>query len=259
VIEAIPEPLRILIALGLTMLLVLLRLEAERFRAAEYDEPDDAGQSSLAKRLAWYAIGAVLIGGVLLFHPAPAADLYLGAGSRGSTILMGMLYGIAAAIQAVVYSRYRYGRVRLPDVGAYPGALLNQIATAFLDEAAFRGALLGFLVFAGLNPLVAVVIQALTYTLATRLGAPGRDPYMFALALGAGFLGGWVTIVTGGFAAAFIGHAVMRISVFLVTGHAGHPAPRGRETEEIERRRRPPEGWRVIPTRGPSRGPTRER
>ena len=248
-IEAIPDPLRLLIALGLTMLVVLLRLEAERFGAAEYAEPDDAGQRSLVRRLTWYAIGAALIVGVLLFHPDPAGDLYLGAGARGSTILMGMLYGIAAAMQAVVYSRYRYGRVRLPDVGAYPGALLNQIGTAFLDEAAFRGALLGFLVFAGLNPLLAVVVQALIYALSTRLGAPGRDLYMFALALGAGFLGGWVTIATGGFAAAFIGHAVMRISVFLVTGHAGHPAPRGREAEEIERRRRPPEGWRVIPTR----------
>ena len=83
--------------------------------------------------------------------------------------------------------------------------------------------------------------------------APGRDRYLFLLALGAGLLGGWVTLATGGFAAAFFGHAVMRVSFFLVTGHAGHPAPRGREAEELERRRRPPDGWRVIPTRGPSR------
>ena len=252
-LAAVPDPLRVLIALGLTLLLVLLRLEAERFGAAEYAEPDDAGQPPLLRRLTWYIVGVVLVVGVLLFHPAPGTELYLGAGARGSTILMGMLYGLAAAVQAVAYSRYRYGRVRLPDVAAYPGAILNQIATAFLDEAAFRGALLGFIVYAGVNPVLAVVIQALIYTLATRLGARGRDPYMFALALGAGFLGGWVTIATGGFAAAFFGHAVMRISVFLVTGHAGHPAPRGREAEEIERRRRPPDGWRVIPTRDQSR------
>jgi len=249
VLAAVPDPLRILIALGLTMLLVLLRLEAERYGAAEYAEPDETSQPSLLRRLTWYALGAALVMGVLLFHPAPSTDLYLGAGARGSTILMGLLYGLAAVVQAVAYSRYRYGRVRLPDVAAYPGAILNQIGTAFLDEAAFRGALLGFLVYTGINPLLAVVIQALIYALATRLGARGRDPYMFALALGAGFLGGWVTIATGGFAAAFFGHAVMRVSVFLVTGHAGHPAPRGRETEEIEKRRRPPEGWRVIPTR----------
>jgi len=252
-LAAIPDPLRILIALGLTLLLVLLRLEAERFRAAEYAEPDDDGGPPVLRRLTWYLLGATLVVGVLLFHPAPGTDLYLGAGARGSTIVMAILYGIAAVVQAVAYSRYRYGRVRLPDVAAYPGAILNQIATAFLDEAAFRGALLGFLVFAGINPIVSVVIQALVYALVTRLGAPGRDPYMFGLALGAGLLGGWVTVATGGFAAAFIGHVVLRISVFLVTGHAGRPAPRGRETEEIERRRRPPEGWRVIQTREPTR------
>jgi hypothetical protein len=252
-LAAIPDPLRVLIALGLTMLLVLLRLEAERFRAAEYAEPDETGQASVLKRLTWYAVGAALVVGVLLFHPAPALDLYLGPGTRVPTVLLGLLYALGAAVQAVVYSRYRYGRVRLPDVGDYPSALLNQIATAFVDEAAFRGALLGFIVLVGVPPPVAILIQACVYSLATRLGAPGRDPYLFGMSLAAGLIGGWVTVVTGGFAAAFLGHAVMRISFFLVTGHAGHPAPRGSEEEEIERRRRPPEGWRVIPTRGQSR------
>jgi hypothetical protein len=253
VLGLVPDPLRVLIALGLTLLLVVLRLEAERFPAADYAVPDETGDTLPLRRLTWYVLGAALVVGVILFHPSPSTELFLGAGARGSTIIMGVLYGVAAVLQAVAYSRYRYGRVRLPDVAAYPGAILNQIATAFLDEAAFRGALLGFIVIAGINPILAVVIQALIYTLATRSGAKGRDPYMFGLALGAGFLGGWVTIVTGGFAAAFLGHAVMRVAVFLVTGHAGHPAPRGREAEEIERRRRPPDGWRVIPTRGQSR------
>jgi len=248
-VGAIPEPLRVLVALGLTLLLVLLRIEAERFGAAEYDEPRDGRPPSLLRRLAWYLIGMVLFVGVVLFHPASASDFFLGSGSRATTVLFGLLYGLLGTGQAVAYSWYRYRRVRLPDVGAYPGALVNQIATAFLDEATFRGALLVFVLMTGINPLTAVVIQALVYALATRLGAPGRDPYMFALALGAGFIGGWVTLATGGFAAAFFGHAVLKIAVFLVTGHAGHPAPRGREVEEIDRRRRPPDGWSVIGTR----------
>ena len=31
--------------------------------------------------------------------------------------------------------------------------------------------------------------------------------------------------------------------------HTGQTLPKGREAEEIDRRRRPPEGWRVIGTR----------
>lgn len=89
------------------------------------------------------------------------------------------------------------------------------------------------------------------YTLTTRLGAPGRDRYLFGLSLGIGLIGGWLTAATGGIAAAFLGHAITRFAVFLTTGHTGQTRPRGREIEEIEKRRRPPEGWRVIGTREP--------
>jgi hypothetical protein len=34
--------------------------------------------------------------------------------------------------------------------------------------------------------------------------------------------------------------------VFLCTGHAGQFLPRGREEEEIDKRHRTPDGWRVI-------------
>ena len=85
--------------------------------------------------------------------------------------------------------------------------------------------------------------------LSTRLGAPGRDRNLLVLTLGMGLLGGWLTGLTGGIAAAFLGHAVTRFAVFLCTGHAGQTMPRGREVEEIENRRRTPDGWRVIGSR----------
>ena len=58
--------------------------------------------------------------------------------------------------------------------------------------------------------------------------------------------------MTGGIAAAFLGHAVTRFAVFLSTGHAGQFLPRGREVEEIEAKRRPPKGWHVIGPREPA-------
>jgi hypothetical protein len=249
VIGSIPEPLRALMALGFVLLLVLLRLDAQRFGAAEYDEPVDGQAPSRTRRLAWYILGGVLVLGVMTFHPSPSRTLYLGSGDRGATILLGLVYALIGAGLAAGYSWYRYGRIRLPDAGAYPGALVNDLVTAVLDEAVFRGALLGFLVFAGVSTMAAVVIQALVYVLSTRAAAPGRDRYMLVLTLVAGFLGGWVTVASGSFLAAFLGHAVMRTSVFLLTGHAGSTVPKGAESEEIDRRRRPPDGWNVIGTR----------
>ncbi|MEO7663931.1 MAG: hypothetical protein ABIV26_02315, partial [Candidatus Limnocylindrales bacterium] len=76
---------------------------------------------------------------------------------------------------------------------------------------------------------------------------------MFLLSLVIGLVAGWATLLTGGIAAAFIGHAVTRVAIFLTTGHAGQPAARGTEVEEVERRRRTPDGWRVVAGRDANR------
>jgi hypothetical protein len=235
------------VAAGLALLLVMLRLEAEHFSAAEYDDTKDGRAPSFRRRIAWYGVGFALIAAILFIHPAAREEFFLGAGEdRVKTVVYGFLYGIVGAGCALGVALYRYRRVRLPDAWSYPGALINAISTALIDEVTFRGAMFGLLLATGLNPNVANVIQALVYTLATRLGAPGRNRYMLVMALAVGLVGGWVTGVTGGIAAAFIGHSITRFAVFVTTGHAGQFLPRGREEEEIDKKRRPPDGWRVI-------------
>jgi membrane protease YdiL (CAAX protease family) len=247
----IPDPLRQLIVIGLALLLVLLRLDAERFGAAEYDEAASDGHlPSLQRRLGWYIVGVALVLAIVFIHPAPQRELFLASGGdRLATLVAGMIYALAGTCQAIAFAWLRYGGLRLPAVSLYPGALVNAIATAFIDEAAYRGALYGIFLGAGVNPTTANIMQALLYALSTRLGAPGRDQYMLILALVIGLAGGWLTTATGGIAAAFLGHAVTRFAVFLCTGHAGQVMPRGREREDIERGRRPPDGWRVIGSR----------
>jgi membrane protease YdiL (CAAX protease family) len=245
-----------LIAAGLALLLIMLRLEAERFSAAEYDEMLDGHPPSFRRRVAWYGLGFALIAGILFIHPSPRDDFLLGVGDRGLTIIYGFLYAAIGTGLAIGIAMYRYRRIRLPDPWSYPGALINSISTALIDEVAFRGAVFGMLLATDINPSAANAIQALLYALATRLGAPGRNRYLLAMALILGLAGGWVTAVTGGIAAAFLGHAVTRFAFFLCTGHAGQFLPRGREEEEIDKRRRPPDGWRVI---GPRESAPRDR
>ncbi len=243
--------LRVLVAIGFTGLLVLLRLDAERFGAADYDEPSPEGVPSLRRRLAWYVIGIGLVLAIALVHPEPERDLRLSFGEGFGALFGGVLYAAVGCGQAVGIALLRYARVRLPPPSAYPGAVVNDVATAFIDEAAFRGALLGLITSAGIDANTAILVQALAYALATRLGARGRDPYGLALALGIGFLGGWLTIATGGIAAAFFGHAVTRVAVFVCTSHAGQVVSSTRDPIEVERRRRLPDGWRVVGTGGP--------
>ena len=241
---------RSLITIGLALLLVMLRLDAEKFGTAEYYEATRYGERPrIRRRLAWYGLGVGIAVAMMLIHPTPQRDLYLGTGDRLGAVFGGLAYGLLGIGVAAGFATFRYHRIRFPDAWSYPGALLNSTATAFIDEVAFRGALLGLLLVAGVNPTLANLTQALIYALTTRLGAPGRDRYLLLLTLGIGLIGGWLTVATGGIAAAFIGHTITRVAVFLCTGHTGQTKPREREVEEIEKRRRPPEGWRIIGSR----------
>ena len=179
--EGLRESLGPLIGLGLTLLLVMLRLEAERFHAAEYDEPIRGRKPSLLRRLAWYVLGVAGVLALLLVHPSAERDLYLQVGDRGGILLAFVLGGLGVG-QAVALALLHYRRLRFPDVAAYPGALINEILTAFIDEAVFRGAVLGyFMLVTGGEANLAILGSAVVYALCTRLGAPGRDKYMLVL------------------------------------------------------------------------------
>jgi hypothetical protein len=252
-ISDVPDLLRVLMVVGLSLFLVLLRFDAERFNAAEYDDVDRWGnQPSLFRRLAWYSLGLLGILGVMVLHPTPSSDLFLALGDRLGVLILGLAYGAAGTLIALGVAYYRYRTIRLPVVRSYPGAVLNAISTAFVDEAVFRGVVFGLLITIGTNPNMANVAQTLLYALATRLGAPGRPKSMLLVVIGIGLAGGWLTGVTGGIGAAFLGHAITRLAFFLTTGHAGLPRPKGTETEEITRRATPPKGWRVLDDNGPA-------
>ncbi len=246
-ISHVPEPLRVLMALAIGLFLILLRLDAERFGAAEYDDLDaDGNRPSLLRRLAWYVLGVIGITVVLVLHPAPSSDLYLALGERVGVLVFGLLYGVTGCLIAVGVAYLRYRQVRVPGVMSYPGAVINAVSTAFVDEAVFRGIVLGFLTVIGTDPVLAVIAQAMLYALATRVGARGRSTWMLFVMLAMGFAGGFLTVVTGGIGAAFLGQAITRVAIYFTTGHAGLLTPRGMEPEEVEEQRRTPDGWQVL-------------
>jgi hypothetical protein len=125
------------------MALLLLRLEAPRFRVAEYAEPITL--RDLPARLVWYAIGLALLGALSAVHPAPHDVLDLLAGHAADVVAYGALLAAGGLAVAAGLAWLRYGYMRLAAPEEYPGAALNSIATAVIDEATFRGVLLGTL------------------------------------------------------------------------------------------------------------------
>jgi membrane protease YdiL (CAAX protease family) len=244
---------RVLTAVGFFMVLIFLRLEADRFGAAEYDEPGRK-RTGPWTRISWYAIGFVLLAAIYFVHPESGRVLYLVPGRKLDVLLGGGFLALIGMGQAAAFARFRYGYLRFPPGEDYPGAALNSVATAVIDEAAFRGALLGTLMAIGLPGGAAIVLSTIVYVLATRLAAPGRHPYALLLAVGMGLVFGLVTLVTGGIGAAIVGHAVTTFAVFVFTGHAGQVQSVGREPEEIESLQGLPAGWQDA-RRGSFAGP----
>lgn len=247
------DNLMTLAALGL---LIVLRFDARRFGAADFDDEADINDwRGWASRLTWYVLGIVLIAICYFVFAQPDTLLHLRVGDpKAVALVWGLALGFVGTMAALVYAWWRFGVVNLPDVRAYWVGLLNSVATAFIDEAAFRGVLLGLLLWSNWPPLFAVAFQAVVYALATRLGGAGRPRSLLALWLGIGFLNGMLTVITGGIGAALLAHALTRFAIFVVTGHAGQVTPTAaaedEATEELEATE-VADGLDVVPERAP--------
>jgi hypothetical protein len=239
------ETVRVLVACGFFMLLLMLRLEAQRFGAAEFSEPGER-RAGLWTRLSWYLIAALLLAALYVVHPAPHDVLIMLVGPGAEAIEFGLALAALGIAQAAAFAWFRYGNLRLPPTSAYPGAGLSAIGTAVVDEVAFRGAFLGTLVAIGTPATGAILLTTLAYALATRMASPGRDPYMVLLSLGMGLAFGWATLATGGLGAAIIGHVATSFAVFVCTGHAGQVPQAGQEPEDVAARSQLPEGWQIA-------------
>jgi hypothetical protein len=246
------DTLQFLILLAMVALLILLRFDARRFGAADYDdEQAPGGWRTWARKLTWYALGTLLVSVIYFLFPQPITILHLQMGEpRTFALVAGLVMGLLGGLCAIAYAWWRFGTLRFAPLRRYPAGVLNSVGTAFVDEAAFRGILLGLLLFYGWPAELAIVFQAVFYAFATRLGGPGRPKTLLFLSLVIGLAGGWLTVVTGGIGAAFLGHAITRFAIFLVTGHAGQVTPSVAADEEVvEDQLVKPHGWEVVPDR----------
>ena len=180
----IPDPLRVLMAVGLAGILIILRFDAERFNAAEYNDVDKWGNkpSLLAAPRVVHARDRR--------HPRdpvdppepdqrplprprrPAERRHAGPRLRRDRDRdrdrhrpLPLPHGAAATGGAVPGQRSSTRSRRRSSTRRCSGACCSASCST-----------------AGLQPNLANLIQALVYALATRLGAPGRPWYMLVTA-----------------------------------------------------------------------------
>lgn len=246
-----------LILVAVVGMLLLLRFDARRFGAAEWDDEEGGGWQTWLWRLSWFAFGLLLILVVYFVYPAPLTVLHLQIGtSRNTALFLGFALGGLGSLYAFAYAWWRFAELRLPPARRYPAGLVNAIGTAIIDEAAFRGIILGLLIAFRFPVELAVLFQAVLYALATRLAGRNRPFGLLLLSLLIGVAGGFVTVATAGIGASLLAHALTRFAVFIATGHAGsiRAAAADAAEEEAFEETSPhaPRGWGVVVDQEPS-------
>jgi hypothetical protein len=245
----VADTLQALIFYGFVGLLVLLRFDARRFGAADHDDEDANSWRDWIRRLTWYAFALALLAVIYVMHPLPLSVLHLQAGARlWESVFVGFALAAIGALLAVSYAWVRYRDLRLPPLERYPAGLVTAIGTAFVDEATFRGVLMGLLLMFGWPNYLAVGFQAVLYVMATGLASRQRPLGISLIVLLMAVLGGGVSIATGGSGAAFVGHALTRMALFVATGRAGQLRDVETELDQaVDASELTPEGWEIVP------------
>jgi hypothetical protein len=210
------ESLRLSIALGLTIFLVLLRFDSERIMRSDYFRYRYPWMGPLS----YYALVIAFAIGIVVILPSGRAQLFLAPGDPDKLLPVMLLFSVVAILGAAAFAFLRFrGLLPLP-VPLLPSRLLGAAASAVADELQFRSIVLGILIFADLpgGTDMAIFVQALLYGLAQRRLWKERDWFFLSAAVLLGVAAGLATVDTGSVVPAMVGHFAVLAALFAFAG-----------------------------------------
>jgi hypothetical protein len=210
------DSLRLSIALGLTIFLVLLRFDSDRIMRSDYFR----SRSPWVGPLSYYGLVVLFAIGIAFILPRGRSQLFLAPGDPDSMLPVMLLFCAVAILNGLVLAFLRYRAILpLPNQLLVP-RLAGAAANAFAEELQFRSIVLGMLIYAGLPGGVgtALVVQALLYGLAHRRLWNERDWYFLAGSVLLGYAAGLATVTTGSVVPAMVGHFAVTASLFAFAG-----------------------------------------
>ena len=208
------ESLRLSIALGLTIFLVLLRFDSDRIMRSDY----------FRYRYPWlgpasyYGLVVLFAIGIAIILPNGRGHLFLTRPEPGTMLPLVLGFAAVGILNAVAFAFRWYGGITPLPTSLLPSRLLGAGASAVADELQFRSIVLGMLIFAGIEAGIAVIIQALLYGLAQRRLWRERQWYFLIGSVILGYACGWATVLTGSVLPAMVGHFVVIAALFAFAG-----------------------------------------
>ncbi len=210
------DSLRLSIALGLTIFLVLLRFDSDRIMRSDYFRY----RSGWLGPLSYYGLVVVFAIGIAFILPSGRAKLFLTPGDPSSMLPVTALFCAVAVVNGAALAFMRYRAILPLPVPLLVSRLAGAAANAVAEELQFRSIVLGMLIFAGGPDWVgpALVIQALLYGLVHRRLWNERDWYFLAGSVILGYAAGLATVTTGSVVPAMVGHFAVTASLFAFAG-----------------------------------------
>ncbi len=208
------DSLRLAIALGLTLFLVLLRFDSERITRSDYFRYRTPWMGPVS----YYVLDVGFAIGIAIILPSGREQLFLTGGETDEMLPVMALFVFVALLNGAALAFLRYGGILPLPIELLPTRVLGATANALSEELQFRSIVLGMLLFAGVPAGWAIAVQALVYGLAHRRLWRDRDWYFLAGSVLLGWAAGVVTYETGSVIPAIVGHFAVTMSLFAFAG-----------------------------------------
>ncbi|MEO8246895.1 MAG: CPBP family intramembrane glutamic endopeptidase [Chloroflexota bacterium] len=208
------ESLRLAIALGLTLFLVLLRFDSDRIVRSDYFRY----RSNWLGPASYYGLVVIFAIGIAFILPDGRRQLFLTGGDPDRALPIMLLFLGVALVNAAALAYLRYGGILPLPSALLPDRIVGALMNAVAEEIQFRSIVFGMLIFAGLPTGWALILQALVYGLAHRRLWQERDWYFLAGSVLLGYAAGLATLHVGSVIPAIVGHFAVSMAFFAFAG-----------------------------------------
>lgn len=209
------ESLRLAIALGLTLFLVLLRFDSDRIIRSDYFRYRTPWMGPVS----YYVLVIGFAVGIAMILPSGREQLFLTGGDPDLIMPVTLAFVGVALLNGVALAFLRYGGILPLPIELLPSRVAGAAVNAIAEELQFRSIVLGMLMFTGLfSAGWAIAIQALVYGLVHRRLWDDRDWYFLAGSVLLGWAAGAATLATGSIIPAIVGHFAVSMALFAFAG-----------------------------------------
>ncbi|RPH36219.1 MAG: CPBP family intramembrane metalloprotease [Chloroflexi bacterium] len=208
------DSLRLAIAIGMTVFMVVLRFDQERIMRSDYFR----SRSRWMGPLSYYGLVLLFTAGIILILPRGRASLFLVGGDPTELLPVMLAFGVVGALNGAALALVRFRSLVPLPLDMLPSRTVGAALNAMAEELQFRSVILGLMLVGGLNPGLAVALQAVIFGAAHRRVWRERDWYFVIGSVILGYACGLVTINTETVIPAMVGHFAVTMGIFAFAG-----------------------------------------